>query len=459
MLNASLWAKQQEIIEAVRDHAEVYVPSCHASGKSFTAAHVALWFLYSHPNSIVVTTAPTGRQVKKILWQEIRRAHGKAPVPLGGTLLKQELQIDEKWYAFGFSSDEPTNFSGLHADWVLFIVDEATGIPPESWEAIDGVLSNEHAHLLAIGNPTDGASEFAVRCAKGGPGVAVLPISAYDTPNFTELGIIEADIASGTWEEKVKAADSLPHKYLVAPSWVAKVYKKYGADSAMYLSRVKGKFPTTGKDTLIPLAWIDRAVERWRDHTEKLRDGSATASGEKVLGVDVARFGTDATVRTFREGFYVAWQRETNQEDTMQTAGRVALDLAEKEGMSVNIDVIGLGAGVYDRLKEQGKPVHAINVAEAASDPEMFANLRAEGYWHLRNLFETDAIMIPPDDDLADEITQLKYKVVSSSGKIRIEEKEEMKKRLGRSPDRADSLMLSVITPAQQQEVFAVFGD
>ena len=185
MLGASLWAKQREIIEAVRDCAEVYVPSCHASGKSFTAAHVALWFLYSHPNSIVVTTAPTGRQVKKILWQEIRRAHGKAPVPLGGALLKQEMQIDEKWYAFGFSSDEPTNFSGLHADWVLFIVDEATGIPAESWEAIDGVLSNEHAHLLAIGNPTDGSSEFAVRCAKGGPGVAVLPISAYDTPNFT----------------------------------------------------------------------------------------------------------------------------------------------------------------------------------------------------------------------------------------------------------------------------------
>ncbi len=405
---------------------------------------MALWFLYTHPNSIVVTTAPTGRQVKRILWQEIRRAWGKARVPLDGELLKQELQIDEKWYAFGFSSDEPTNFSGLHADWVLFIVDEATGIPAETWEAIDGVLSGENVRLLAIGNPTDPASEFATRITKAGEGTEIIPISAYDTPNFTEAGITEADIASGAWKQKIEAAGGVRYTYLISPTWVARVYQKYGPESAMYLSRIKARFPSSGADTLIPLAWIERAMERWRDVTEKLDAGDGSGDGqEQVLGVDVARFGSDATVRTLRQGSYVAWQRVTSQEDTMQTAGRVALDLAERPGITANIDVIGLGAGVYDRLKEQGKPVVAINVAESSSDPERYANLRAEYYWQLRNLFETDSIMIPAEEELEHELSQLKYKVISSNGKIRIEEKDEMKKRLGHSPDRADSLMLA----------------
>lgn len=236
MLGASLWAKQREIIEAVRDFSEVYVPSCHSSGKSFTAAHVALWFLFSHPNSVVVTTAPTGRQVKRILWQEIRKAYANANAPLGGTILKQELQIDDKWYAFGFSSDEPTNFSGLHADWVLFIVDEATGIDAEIWEAIDGVLSGANTRLLAIGNPTDATSEFNKRIKQTGDEAKVIRITAFDTPNFTEARIIEADIANGSWKAKLEAIGGVKYSYLASPAWVARIYEKYGPESAMYLS-------------------------------------------------------------------------------------------------------------------------------------------------------------------------------------------------------------------------------
>ncbi len=216
--------KQWEIIEWVRDYPEVYVPSCRSSGKSCTAAHVALWFLYTHSNSLVVTTAPTGRQVKRILWQEIRRAHVKATVRLGGDLLEQELTIDGKWYAFGFSSDEPTNFSGLCADWVLFGVDEATSIPSETSGAIDGVHSGGQTCLLAIGNPADGSSAFAVRTAKADPTTKAVTISAYDTPNFTPPSITEADIASGAWEEKIAAARGLPHSRLVALAFAAKAY-------------------------------------------------------------------------------------------------------------------------------------------------------------------------------------------------------------------------------------------
>jgi phage terminase large subunit len=455
VLGARLWGKQHEIARAMVDTQFVYVPSCHASGKSFTSAQIALWFLYSHPNSIVVTTAPTGRQVRKVMWQEIRRAYTNAPVPLGGDLLQTELKIDDKWYAFGFSTDQPTNFSGIHADWVLVIVDEATGIAADIWEGISGVLANQNTRLLAIGNPTDGASEFAARIRRAGERTAVIPISCYDTPNFTTFGITEADIVNRTWRDKLTG--SLPMPYLITPQWVADIYERYGADSAMYISRCLGRFPESSADTLIPLAWVLNAVERWKDVTEQLKQGRDVPLGpDKQLGVDVARFGVDRTARTYRQGAYVHWQRVTQQESLMQTAGRVANDLTEQK-MPCNVDVIGLGAGVVDRLKELHYDVYGVNVAEKATDAERFANLRAEGYWRLRERFERGQIMIPDDDELINELTSLKYKIVNSNGQIRMEEKEEMKKRLGKSPDLADSLCLAFLEPPQGPDVVIEF--
>lgn len=462
VLGATLWKRQQDIIEAIRDYGEVYVPSCHSSGKSYVSAHVALWFLYTHPNCIVVTTAPTGRQVKRILWQEIRKAYAAAKYPLGGEILKQELQIDDKWYAFGFSSDEPTNFSGIHADWVLFIVDEATGIDTEIWEAIDGVLSGDNTRLLAIGNPTDETSEFAKRIKKAGEREKIIRITAFDTPNFTESGITEADIASGAWKAKLEAAGGVHYPYLSSPNWVAKIYEKYGPESAMYLSRIKAQFPTAGSDALIPLSWIERAQARWQDFTDKLKAGEVALDTEdQMLGVDVAEFGSDSTVRTKRQGQYIPWQRTSSQEDTMVTAGRVANDLHDDDNLKANVDVVGIGNGVARRLQElfPGR-VDGVNVGERAREPERFVNRKAELFWELRTLFEQGGIMIPADEELEEELSVIKYKVVDSNGKIKITSKDDLRKpdSLGRSPDRADSLVLSIATPELIQPVFGFVG-
>lgn len=462
ILKANLWPRQIEILKAIPTHAEVHVPSCHGSGKSFTAAHAALHFLYTFPNSIVITTAPTGRQVKKVLWQEIRRAYGKASVPLGGEILQTELRLTDKWYAFGFSTDEPTNFSGIHAPHVLVIIDEATGLAADIWEGIGGVLAAGDTHLLAIGNPTDESSEFAIRCRRNNDRSIVLPISAYDTPNFTHFGITESDIASGAWRDKVKG--DLPFPFLVSPQYASDVYHRYGPDSAMYQSRVLGRFPQGSADTLIPLSWILSAVERWKERTEQLRQGIKINFGPEppIYGVDVARFGSDRTVRTKRHGVYVYPQQVTQQENLMQTAGRVVADLREDESAVANIDAIGMGGGPVDRAKEvmggQADRVRGINVAEGATDPERFANKRAEGYWRLREAFEGQQIMIPEDDELIQELTNLKYKVVNSNGTIRMEEKAEAKRRLGKSPDLADSLMLTYVAEEESQEAFVVLG-
>ena len=165
--------------------------------------------------------------------------------------------------------------------------------------------------------------------------------------------------------------------------------------------------------------------------------------------MDITRFGTDGT---YREGAYVHWQRVTQQESLMQTAGRVAADLADLPRAKANLDVIGLGSGVIDRLVELRLPATGVNVAEKANDPDRLANMRAESYWHLRTLFETGQIMIPEDDELINELMQLKYKIVNSNDTIRLAEKAEMKKRLGKSPDHSDSLCLTYVEPKQGSE-------
>ncbi len=181
------------------------------------------------------------------MWGEIRRAFGQATVPLGGDLLQTELKIDPKWYAFGFSTDQPTNFSGIHADWVLVICDEATGIAADIWEGITGVIANANTRLLAIANPTDASSEFATRVRRGGERTRIIHISAYDTPNFTTFAITESDIAARTWQDKITGP--LPMPYLITPQFVADIYERYGPDSAMYISRVPGRFPEASADT------------------------------------------------------------------------------------------------------------------------------------------------------------------------------------------------------------------
>lgn len=187
---------------------------------------------------------------------------------------------------------------------MLVICDEATGIATGIWEGITGVLANTNTRLLAIANPTDATSEFATRVRRGGERAAVLPIACYDTPNFTTFGLTESDIAAGAWRAKVTGP--LPMPYLITPQWVADVYDRYGPDSAMYQARCLGRFPEGSSDALIPLAWILNAVGRWKERTELLREGIATfQGGEKVLGVDIARFGSDRSCRAYQEGAYV----------------------------------------------------------------------------------------------------------------------------------------------------------
>ncbi len=124
-LGCTHWSKQDLIIRSTFANQRTTVKSCHGIGKTYIAARIAKAFLFAYKNSVVITTAPTFRQVENILWREMRSAYKSSKIPLGGNMLKTKFEIDEKWYALGLSSDKEDNFQGFHAEHILVIVDEA----------------------------------------------------------------------------------------------------------------------------------------------------------------------------------------------------------------------------------------------------------------------------------------------------------------------------------------------
>lgn len=432
-----LWSKQREIMESVRDHPRTAVRSCHGIGKSFVAGNIILQFLYAYPPSIVLSTAPTWRQVEKLVWKEVRASHRRATKPIGGKILPKspEIQIiQDEWYAAGLSTNEPDRFQGFHEENILVVVDEAAGVPEDIFEAVEGVLTSRNARLLLLGNPTNTSGTFYK--AFKGDGWNTIKISAYDTPNFTHYGITEEDMKNDTWKEKITG--DLVNPKLITPEWVADKYKRWGPTSPAYLARVAGEFAENSEDTLIPLAWVEAAMARWEDMPE----------GDNVeLGVDVARFGSDKTVIGVRYGMKVTELHEYSLQDTMETAGNVMVLNREHNPSNIKVDVIGLGAGVYDRLNELNAPVSEVNVAESPSDKENFRTLRDELWWNVRELLDPnpklnpDPIGLPPNDDLLADLSNIKYEI-DSRGRIKVESKKDMKKRLGRSPDYGDTVCL-----------------
>ena len=446
ILNKKLWPVQSEILKSVRDNTRTAVRSCHGIGKTFTAAMCILWFLYSHPKAIVLSTAPTWRQVEKLIWKEIRTAYREALIPLGGNLFPKSPELHlvyDEWYAAGLSTNEPDRFQGFHEEHILVVVDEAAGVNVEIFEAIEGILTSSGARLLLIGNPTSIGTPFYDAFTK--PGFTTFHVSAFDTPNFTEANITPEDIANGTWQVK---AINTPYPRLITPAWVADRYKAWGEDSSPYQVRVLGNFPSQGEDTLIPLLWIELAMERW----EEMQEGSPVR-----LGVDVAAYGSDKTVIAIRKGNKLSELRVYSQKNTRETAGLVQQTAREVSTDKISVDEIGIGRGVVDSLEEDGYENVGVNVAEKSSDVERWHNLRAELWCNFRELLdpEKNNIGLPPDDELLAELASVKYKV-DAKGAIQIEAKEDMKKRLGHSPDRADAVVLAFVNI--EHEGFALSG-
>jgi len=452
-----LWTKQIEILRALVEKKKVCVKSGHGVGKTFTAALASIMMCYVY-KAIVITTAPTFRQVKRLLWGEIHniwygaqhRLKEKGRPPLGGELHQVELNISPKWYMLGFSTDDPKNaFQGFHEERILLVIDEACGVSNELYESAEGILTSEHSYVLLIGNPTDPTSEFANKFEPGS-GYHPITISCLDSPNVKHGRNIYPKLVAWDWPERMK--------------------KKWGEDSPMYRSRVLAEFPQERIDTLIPYSYIQAALDR------ELPAESKVVS----IGADIARYGDDSTcigVRQANGRFRIhdyfqgkpttdvagrivdLWQRLVLKPKMVEEGNlRERLRKMQAEGKReeqeipeapINVDDIGLGGGVTDLLQEQEIPCNGVNVGESPDwdvppdeeDPDKFLNLRAQVYWRMRMAFVRGLVDID-DEDLAKELIKLRYEF-TSRGKIKIMAKDDFKRVYGFSPDKADSMMLA----------------
>lgn len=453
-----MWSKQRELFRAIEAERQVLALTCHGFGKSWTASRAAGWWLDIHPvgSAFVVTSAPSGPQIKAILWKEIGRVHSIGR--LNGRVNQTEWYMKfpggkEEPVAFGRKPSDynPTAFQGIHARFVLVILDEANGIRGALHEAAGSLISNDYGKILMIGNGDDPSGEF-YDASKPGSGWFVVQVGAFDTPNFTGEEIpdsLKHDLIGKIYVE-AKRKKWAPNWYWVDEDGErcsieegVRVVSPEGVKpedvNPFWSSKILGQFPIVASDqALIPLSWVKRA------QTNTFEPGDPN-----LMGVDVGA-GGDASVGCNRKGRVARILWEDHNPDTMQTCGNVIDFLHKTAAERAQVDVIGIGKGVVDRAKEQDESVVGIGVGEAPDDPKRFVNLRAELYWTMREAFEKNQVDLDPDDeDLAAELSSIRYKR-TSHGKIQIESKQEAKNRGVPSPNRAESLMLTFAKPRKK---------
>lgn len=403
---------QAQALKLIGEHDRVSIRAGHGVGKTTFLAWVVFWFMLTRMPFKIPVTANSQDQLRDVVWAELRKWHARLPEPL-----RAEIQVDaERAYLKGApecfavartaSKDNPEALQGFHEDNLLFVVEEASGIDDIVFEVGAGALSTAGAKLLMLANPTRTSGYF------------------YDSHHALRHRFKTMRVNS----------EDVPR----ARGHIEDIIAKYGKESNAYRVRVLGEFPDTEDDAVIPLHLCEAAVARVVRPTEF----------RPVWGLDVARFGDDRTALCKRQGNTVlepvkSWRGK----DTMQVAGLVVEEFRvcdeHDRPSEILVDVIGLGAGVVDRLRELGLPVRGVNVGEAASVSDRYMRRRDELWFAARDWLAAGDCKLPEDQELIAELTAPKYKI-TSTGKVQVEPKDELKKRGLNSPDLADAFILTL---------------
>jgi len=435
VLGVEPWPRQRELLEAVRDHDRVSVRSGHKVSKSTSAACLAWWWCgdpVARPGARCILTSSGNRQVKSILWREIKRVHRTArtsPGPRPADAPDTGVQWEDGREILGFTTKEPERMAGFSGAHLLFILDEASGIPPEIFEAVEGNRAGG-AKILLLSNPTQTSGEFYDSHTSKREFYRTLHISSEETPNVTGEGPAIPGLASRAWVDEKR--------------------REWGEDSPLYQVRVRGNFPAQAANAIVGLALVVAAVELWK-HDED--EGSDLLE----FGLDVARSGDDESVLYPRRGRRALTPRAWQGLDGHDLAGKVLEAVRELrragEKPRVKVDANGVGASAYDALARcEEVTALAVNTAEASSSPEVYANLRAQlAFGVAAWLKEGGAIPDHPKTQ-ADLVTP-KYRF-DARNRFLVESKDDVKKTLKRSPDYGDALALAVYAPPARPETF-----
>jgi hypothetical protein len=519
------WSKQVEILESLQQNRYTAVHSAHDLGKSKVAANAISWWIDSHPigEAFVVSTAPTAAQVSAILWREISKNMTKSQkhalakramnTALDSTGLSALGAIPGKinragypqWYVgselVGYGRKpadyEESAFQGIHARYVLIVIDEACGVARHLFDAVDALATNANARVLAIGNPDDPGSHFASVC-KPDSDWKVIHLDGLRSPNITKERVIGRKSQGHGYDNPrypllaaLMAAEGIPYstevipydlnELLISELWIEERIRRWAgigktahlemapdelqilvsrrcAQSSLFVSKVRGLFPSANTDGVIPLGWVTLAMNRWKDIFIDYNGRTPVAmlaarSGAKVIGIDVAGTGVDETVIATGYGSLTEKLERYHIADTMETADMAAVHMHEIGTIAIT-DVTGIGSGVHDRLNQMRKQGLILGrsvafVAGAQSHRKdllgefRFRNDRAAAWWNMRELLDPSRgsnVAIPDDERLLEELCAPRYKV-NVGGIIQVEEKAEIKKRLGRSTDSADAVI------------------
>jgi hypothetical protein len=371
-----------------------------------------LWWLCTHYPCKIAATANSASQLEQILWPEIQKWYGRMPQGFQDELEFRSDKITLKNAPDSFCvsrtsrRENPEALQGFHSPNMLFIIDEASGVPDIIFEVAQGAMSTPGAKTIMVGNPNRSTGYF------------------YDS--------FERNVAS--WKTMTVScldADT------VDPQYIEDMKHQYGEDSNIYRVRVLGLPPETDDNAIMGRALVESAINRDVEPTHVM----------PVWGIDIARMGSDRCALCKRTGNVITEPiKHWGGKDLMQTVGIIMAEYDstpyKDRPSEILIDSIGLGAGVVDRLVELDLPARGINVAESSSMSERYMRLRDELWFKCREWLEQKDVCIPDQDELITELTAVQYEILSS-GKFKVESKDQMKKRGMRSPDVADALMLT----------------
>lgn len=468
VLGVSLTPDQQAILNELRDSPEVNVKSSHGQGKTFLAAIAVTWWIFC-VGGLVVTTAPTSRQVRELLWGEVRRIHGANKAKLGGVCQTLTLKASEAAKGLGFSSedtDENTS-QGFHAEHLLIIEDEACGISSAVDDGLTSCLTGENNKILRIGNPTEPGTPFESHCKD-----RHIKLGAWRHPNVSWAyqedtdGIhrlkpeVRAAICghNGIVKPQSEWADWCPRDAVpgaISIRWIENVRAKKGENSAYWMSRVEAEFSQSATDVVIPVAWLEAAREQYDEdpaYWDKLASGQSWRHG-----LDVGDGLDDHALASWRGPvlYQVGLKHCLNDRQDVSRAAQWAKHRLEDAPGIAAVDRAGVGSGALSQLLGWKCQAVGIHWGEAASEPKRFLNSKAEQFWLFREALQKGDVAIAPLDPETWELLKLEFNNIcyreTASEKIQIERKPQTIARLGHSPNAADSVILGFSAKAAEE--------
>jgi hypothetical protein len=402
--------KQQEelILAAWHPTARVAASSCQGAGKTACLVWLTFLFLLTQDDCQILITSPSYQQLTRVYQAQVAKWHHKMPKILQDQFIITKERISLKGReGFQFASlvtasaEHTENLQGGHAESYVILADEASGIEEAVFDLLLGTLStHKGGRFIMTSNPLRASGRFYEVFIRDLSQWKTLYFSAYDSP-------------------------------VINKEWIAEMLETYGEDSDIFRVRVLGRFPRASNTQFFHSDIVSRAM------TNEVPRGVYCAY-PLIAGIDIARFGDDKTVFLLRQGPKLLHIKQYSGLSTMEVTGKLVDFYQKWKPMRINIDSIGIGAGVYDRAKELGLPVHGVIVSQKSTDPMQYLNLRSQLYGLTKQWLDNGAD-IPNDNELQRQLLSIEYGY-NKKMQIQMMGKKEIKAKGLDSPDTIDAL-------------------